>query len=91
LALLSCFEGKNEIGSDIGFQANIVLGQQDDGTWLVLRAMNICLHSCGTEIASAAITNRSVEFYGNHGYLYNVVDPFVATNLVWDPAVGAHI
>ena len=67
------------------------LGQQEDGTWLVMRCMNICLHSCGLEIGAAQVSNRTIEFYGNHGYLYNVADPFVATNLEWNPAVGAHI
>lgn len=87
---LTCFEGKNEIGSDIGYQANIVLGKQENGTWLVMRVMNICIHSCSNEITPAAITNKTIEFSGNHGYLYQVADPFLASNLVWDPAIGAH-
>jgi len=86
---LYCFEGKNAIGSDIGFQANIVLGQQSSGNWVVLRVMNMILHSCGMEIAPAAITNRTIEFMGNHGYLYAVADPFDPANLEWTPSVGA--
>ena len=91
---LFCFEGKTEIGSDIGYQANIVLGQQSTGNWVIMRAMNLCLHSCTQEIAAAAITNRTVELSGNHGYLYAVADDSGSPNLTqfhWDSSVGAFV
>jgi len=71
---LTCFEGRNELGSDIGYQVNIVLGKQTGGRWVVLRAKNLCLHACTAEISPAAITSRTVEFSGNHGYFYTVAD-----------------
>lgn len=71
---LTCFEGKNELGTDIGFQINLVLGRQVGGRWVVMRAKNLCYHACGADISPAAITNRTIEFSGNHGYYYTVPD-----------------
>lgn len=71
---LTCFEGRNELGTDIGFQANIVMGKDINDYWVVMRAKNLCLHACTTEISPAAITSRTVEFSGNHGYFYVVPD-----------------
>lgn len=74
LPTLTCFEGKNEIGTDIGYQINLVLGRQTGGRWVVMRAKNLCLHACGVDISPAAITSRTIEFSGNHGYLYTVAN-----------------
>ena len=71
---LTCFEGKNELGSDIGYQVNIVMGRQTGGRWVVLRAKNLCYHACSNEISPAAISNRTIEFAGNHGYYYTVAN-----------------
>jgi len=94
---LTCFEGRNELGTDIGFQVNIVMGQQTGRRWVVLRAKNLCMHACSDEISPAAITNRTIEFSGNHGYYYtvaNVVTPGQPdrpdlTELHWSLADGS--